>query len=38
MKRFLCVSLESRRRTVGNITILPYRTFLHELWTDRYRT
>jgi uncharacterized protein len=37
MKRFLCVSLESRRRTVGNITILPYRTFLHELWTDRYR-
>jgi len=36
-KRYLCVSLEPRRRTVGNITILPYADFLEELWDGRYR-
>jgi len=37
LKRLLCVSLESRRRTVGTLTLLPYRTFLQELWSGRYR-
>jgi uncharacterized protein len=36
-KRFLCVTLEARRRTVGNLTILPYTEFLQELWEGRYR-
>ena len=38
MKRFLYVSLEPRQRTVGKITILPYRTFLQELWADAYHS
>ncbi len=36
LKRYLCVSLEARRRTVGNITILPYADFLEELWDGSY--
>ncbi len=36
-KRCLCVSLEPRRRTVGNLVILPYGEFLQELWDGRYR-
>ncbi len=32
MRRWLCVSLEPRRRQVGKITILPWREFLEELW------
>ena len=32
LKRYLCVSLETRRRQVGEVTILPYREFLDSLW------
>jgi predicted AAA+ superfamily ATPase len=37
LKRLLCVSLEPRRRTVGGVTILPFREFLEELWAGSYR-
>ena len=37
LKYYLCVALEPRRRTVGNITILPFAEFLGELWAGRYR-
>lgn len=37
LKRYLCVTLEPRRRTVGNIMILPFGEFLGELWGGRYR-
>jgi predicted AAA+ superfamily ATPase len=36
LRRFLCVSLESRKRQVGNVTILPYREFLTSLWEGAY--
>jgi predicted AAA+ superfamily ATPase len=36
LKRLLCVSLEPRRRTVGAVTILPFREFLDELWAGSY--
>jgi predicted AAA+ superfamily ATPase len=32
LKRYLCVSLEQRRRTVAGVTVLPYAEFLEELW------
>jgi hypothetical protein len=37
LARYLCVSLEPRRRRVGSVTILPYREFLDELWGGEYR-
>jgi predicted AAA+ superfamily ATPase len=37
LKRYLCVSLESRPRQVDSITILPYRDFLASLWQSNYR-
>jgi len=37
LKRYLCVSLESRARQVDRITILPYRDFLASLWQGSYR-
>ena len=37
LKRYLCVALEPRRRTVGNMLILPFAEFLGELWGGRYR-
>jgi predicted AAA+ superfamily ATPase len=36
LKRFLCVSLERRRRVVDGITILPYQEFLDALWAGRF--
>ena len=36
VKRSLCVSLEPRRRQVGQITILPWREFLEALWAGEY--
>ncbi len=36
-KRYLCVCLESRARTVDGITVLPYREFLDALWDGKYR-
>jgi predicted AAA+ superfamily ATPase len=36
LKRYICVSLEPRRRKVGNIDILPYKDFLDQLWDKAY--
>jgi len=35
-KRYLCVCLEPRPRTVGEVNILPYRAFLQALWAGEY--
>lgn len=32
LKRHLCVSMEPRKRRVGDISLLPFREFLKELW------
>jgi predicted AAA+ superfamily ATPase len=37
LKRYLCVSLETRSRKIGDVTVLPYRTFLKALWSGEYR-
>ncbi|MGH7256025.1 MAG: ATP-binding protein, partial [Nitrospirales bacterium] len=37
LKRYLCVSLESRARQVSGVTVLPYREFLDALWDGTYR-
>ncbi|MGH9750337.1 MAG: ATP-binding protein [Candidatus Polarisedimenticolia bacterium] len=36
LKRYLCVSLEGRRRRLDAVMVLPYREFLEELWDGRY--
>jgi predicted AAA+ superfamily ATPase len=36
LKRYLCVSLEPRRRDVQNVSVLPYREFLEALWSGEY--
>ena len=36
LKRYLCVSLEKRRRQVGGIAVLPVREFLDTLWAGGY--
>lgn len=36
LKRYLCVSLEPRRRTVGPVVVLPYQMFLTALWDGEY--
>lgn len=36
LKRYLCVSLEARRRQVDGVTILPVREFLDNLWDETY--
>ena len=36
LKRYLCVSLEPRRRNLENVTILPLREFLESLWSRKY--
>lgn len=36
LKRYLCVSLETRRRNLENLTILPLREFLEALWSREY--
>ena len=33
LKRFLCVSLEPRRREIADVTVLPYKDFLELLWS-----
>jgi predicted AAA+ superfamily ATPase len=37
LKRYLCVSLEPRRRKLGDVTILPFKEFLEALWGGEYR-
>ena len=32
LKRYLCVSMEPRRRRIGDVIVLPYKEFLEELW------
>ena len=36
LKRYLCVSMEPRRRKIGNIDILPYKEFLDLLWNGAF--
>ncbi len=36
LKRYLCVSLERRPRTVEGVTVLPFKTFLEALWAGEY--
>jgi predicted AAA+ superfamily ATPase len=36
LKRYLCVSLEPRRRQVGDVTVLPIKDFLANLWDEAY--
>ena len=36
LKRYLCVSLEPRRRRFGNVDILPYEEFFHALWSGEF--
>jgi len=36
LKRYLCVSMEPRRRRIGEVIILPYKEFLEELWSGGY--
>lgn len=36
LKRYLGVSLEARRRQVGEVTILPIHEFLRNLWDGAY--
>ncbi len=36
LKRYLCVSLEPRRRRVGEVTCLPVQEFLDALWNREY--
>ncbi|MBI1953825.1 MAG: ATP-binding protein [Candidatus Omnitrophica bacterium] len=37
LKRHLCVSLETRPRKMGEVTILPFQEFLEALWGGAYR-
>lgn len=37
LKRYLCVSLEPRKRTTGAIQILPYEEFLDALWEGEFK-
>jgi len=37
LKRYLCVSLEPRRRQIEGVVILPYRQFLEALWDGEFR-
>jgi predicted AAA+ superfamily ATPase len=36
LKRYLCVSLEPRRRNLENVNVLPLREFLEALWSRKY--
>jgi predicted AAA+ superfamily ATPase len=36
LKRYVCVSMEPRRRRIGDVTVLPYTEFLEELWSGGY--
>ena len=37
LKRYLCVSLEPRKRIIGKIQILPYEEFLDALWEGEFK-
>lgn len=37
LRRYVCVSLEPRARTIGEISVLPWSEFLEGLWAGEYR-
>jgi len=37
LKRYVCVSLEARRREVDGVRLLPWREFLDELWAGEFK-
>jgi predicted AAA+ superfamily ATPase len=37
LKRYLCVSLESRTRKINGIEVLPLTEFLEALWSNEFR-
>ncbi len=37
LKRYLCVSLEPRRRRFEDIMVLPYKDFLEGFWNGEYK-
>lgn len=37
LKRYVCVSLEPRRRRIGDVMAIPRREFLEELWGGGYK-
>ena len=37
LKRYVCVSLAERRRTVAGVSVVPWREFLDALWDGEYR-
>ena len=37
LKRYLCVSLEPRRRKLEDVTVLPFKEFLEALWSGEYK-
>jgi predicted AAA+ superfamily ATPase len=37
LKRYLCVSLEPRRRRLEDLMVLPYKDFLGALWNGEYK-
>ena len=36
LRRFVCISLDSRPRTIDGIEILPWRDFLDALWDGEF--
>ena len=36
LKRYLCVTLEPRARTLAGVTVLPFQEFLTALWSGKY--
>ncbi|HEX7611350.1 MAG TPA: hypothetical protein VF371_01160, partial [Candidatus Limnocylindrales bacterium] len=37
LKHYICVSLDPRPRKVGDISVLPWKSFLGALWAGEYR-
>jgi predicted AAA+ superfamily ATPase len=37
LKRYLCVSMEPRRRRIGEVTVWPYQEFLRRLWSGEFK-
>lgn len=36
LKRYLCVTLEARPRTIGRVSLLPWKEFLDALWSGNF--
>lgn len=37
LKRYLCVSLEPRRRKLEDVMVLPFKGFLEGLWSGKFK-